>query len=383
MRACRIYGLTSIYGSANKVPSLKRTTKKTSLWSLRREGCVAAASSSDPKGGVSGNGYDGVDPFRGKLGLISFKGLTQQLVEEGRLVSAPYDENAGSFLWVLAPVALILSIVLPQFLLDLAIGGVLQDEILSVENYKAASLLILPISDSDLQCGGKYYSVHEFDLAKYMNSFSHLYLYNPLTLGINGWACSFVLNRAAEIVASSFSQVMFYVGLAVFLHVTDHFQKPYLQFSPKRWGLITGLRGYLTSAFFTMGLKVFAPLFAVFVTWPIIGLPALVSVAPFLASCLAQFVFEKHLQKRGSSSWPLLPIIFEVYRLYQLSKAAHLVEKLMMSMKGVPVSPEVLERSGALVALLVTFQVLGLVCLWSLLTFLQRLFPSRPVAENY
>ncbi|KAK3039556.1 hypothetical protein RJ639_027700 [Escallonia herrerae] len=183
--------------------------------------------------------------------------------------------------------------------------------------------------------------------------------------------------------ASFSSEVMFYVGLAVFLHVTDHVQKPYLQFSPKRWGLITGLRGYLTSAFFTMGLKVFAPLFAVFVTWPVIGLPALVSVAPFLASCLAQSVFEKHLQKRGSSSWPLLPLIFEVYRLYQLSKAAHFVEKLMMSMKGTPVSPEVLERSGALVALLVTFQVLGVVCLWSLLTFLQRLFPSRPVAENY
>ncbi|KAK2993248.1 hypothetical protein RJ640_015727, partial [Escallonia rubra] len=311
---------------ANKVPSLKRTTKKTSFWSLRR-GCVAAASSSDPKGplsssgrettGVSGSGYDGVDPFRGKSGSISYIGLTHQLVEEGRLVSVPHDENAGSFLWVLAPVALILSIVLPQFLLDLAIGGVLQEEILS------------------------------------------------------------------EIVASFSSEVMFYVGLAVYLYVTDHVQKPYLQFSPKRWGLITGLRGYLTSAFFTMGLKVFAPLFAVFVTWPVIGLPALVSVAPFLASCLAQFVFEKHLQKRGSSSWPLLPIIFEVYRLYQLSKAAHFIEKLMMSMKGVPVSPEVLERSGALVALLVTFQVLGVVCLWSLLTFLQRLFPSRPVAENY
>ncbi|KAK3039559.1 hypothetical protein RJ639_027703 [Escallonia herrerae] len=129
-----------IASKANKVPSLKRTTKKTSLWSLKR-GCVAAASSSDPKGpldssrrettNVNGDGYDGVDPFRGKSGSISYNGLTHQLVEEGRLVSAPFDENAGSFLWVLAPVALILSLVLPQFLLDLAIDGVLQDEILS------------------------------------------------------------------------------------------------------------------------------------------------------------------------------------------------------------------------------------------------------------
>lgn len=74
---------------------------------------------------------------------------------------------------------------------------------------------------------------------------------------------------------------------------------------------------------------------------------------------------------------------WQVYRLYQLSKAAHFIEKLMFAMKGVPVSPQVLEKSGALVAMLVTFQVLGMVCLWSLLTFLQRLFPSRPVAENY
>lgn len=107
-------------------------------------------------------------------------------------------------------------------------------------------------------------------------------------------------------------EVLFYIGLATFLSVTDYVQRPYLQFSAKRWGLITGLRGYLTSAFFTMGFKVVAPLFAVYVTWPTVGLPALVSVAPFLIGCFAQFIFEKRLDKRGSSSWPLVPIIFEV-----------------------------------------------------------------------
>ncbi|CAK9149686.1 unnamed protein product, partial [Ilex paraguariensis] len=164
---------------------------------------------------------------------------------------------------------------------------------------------------------------------------------------------------------------------------TDRVQKPYLQFSPKRWGLITGLKGYLTSAFFTMGFKVFAPLVAIFVTWPVLGLPALVSVAPLLVGYLAQYVFEKLLDKQGSSCWPLVPIIFEVYRLYQLSKATHFIEKLMFAMRGATLSPEVLERNGALVAMIVTFQVLGVICLWSLLTFLQRLFPSRPVAEKY
>ena len=74
---------------------------------------------------------------------------------------------------------------------------------------------------------------------------------------------------------------------------------------------------------------------------------------------------------------------WQVYRLYQLTKAAHFIQRLMFAMKDVPVSPDLLDRSGAMVAMLVTFQVVGAVCLWSWLTLLLRLFPSRPVVENY
>ncbi|CAA2983984.1 Hypothetical predicted protein [Olea europaea subsp. europaea] len=150
----------------------------------------------------------------------------------------------------------------------------------------------------------------------------------------------FDVNINAEIVSS------FATGLTIFLLVTEHTQKPFLQFSPKRWSIITGLRGYLTSAFFTMGFKIFAPILAVYVTWPVLGLPAL------------------------------------VYRIYQLTRATSFIEKLMFAMRGASVSPAVLDRTGALISMIVTFRVLDLVCLWSLLTFL-RLFPSRPVAENY
>lgn len=73
----------------------------------------------------------------------------------------------------------------------------------------------------------------------------------------------------------------------------------------------------------------------------------------------------------------------QIYRLYQLSRAAHLLDILILAMKDAPVTPEIAERTGALVSMVVSFQVLGLVCLWSLMTFLMRLFPSRPVAENY
>lgn len=106
---------------------------------------------------------------------------------------------------------------------------------------------------------------------------------------------------------------MFYIGLAIFLQVTDLVQKPYLQFSAKRWSLITGLKGYLTCAFFAMGIKIFAPIYAACATWPILRFSAVVSVAPFLAGCLAQYVLESRLESRGSSSWSLVPIIFEVH----------------------------------------------------------------------
>lgn len=169
------------------------------------------------------------------------------------------------------------------------------------------------------------------------------------------------------------------------------------------------MKGYLSFAFIATGLKVFAPLVAVCVTLPVLGLHALVSVAPLLAGCLAQYLFMRHLESKGSSCWPIVPIIFEVkndstlylikytymcskwpftfpfqvYRIYQLTRATSFIQKLMYAMGAAPVNEEVLNRITSLGFMLVTFRVLGIVCLWSLLTFLMRLFPSRPVAENY
>ncbi|KAG7024219.1 hypothetical protein SDJN02_13033 [Cucurbita argyrosperma subsp. argyrosperma] len=260
---------------------------------------------------------NGVEPCRGKSGSVSFHGLTHQLVEEGKLMSAPFREDKGSLLWVLAPAVFISSLIFPQVFLGDLIEAYFKEEIL------------------------------------------------------------------VEVVTSLVFEVLFYVGVAAFLLVTDRVQKPYLQFSSKRWSLITGLRGYLTTAFFIAGFKVVAPLFAVYVTWPMIGLPALVAVFPFLVGCIVQLAFETHVDRRGSAAWPLVPIIFEVYRLYQLTKASHCMERLMFQMRGLPNTPELLEKSGAIFSMMITFQVLGVICLWSLMTFLLRLFPSRPVAENY
>lgn len=73
---------------------------------------------------------NGVEPFRGKSGSISFHGLTHQLVEEGKLMSAPFREDKGSLLWVLAPVAFISSLIFPQVFLGGLIEAFFRNEIL-------------------------------------------------------------------------------------------------------------------------------------------------------------------------------------------------------------------------------------------------------------
>lgn len=74
--------------------------------------------------------FNGTEPFRGKPGSVSFNGLTHQLVEEGKLMSSPFQEDKTSFLWVLAPVALISSLILPQFFLANLIEAFVKDEML-------------------------------------------------------------------------------------------------------------------------------------------------------------------------------------------------------------------------------------------------------------
>eukprot|EP00262_Sarcandra_glabra_P004860 TRINITY_DN16108_c0_g1_i2.p1 TRINITY_DN16108_c0_g1~~TRINITY_DN16108_c0_g1_i2.p1 ORF type:complete len:177 (-),score=20.69 TRINITY_DN16108_c0_g1_i2:336-866(-) len=71
------------------------------------------------------------EPFRGKSGSVSFVGLTHQLIEEGKLVSSPFKDGTGSFIWVLGPIALIASLLLPQFFLTNVIDAVVEDEIVA------------------------------------------------------------------------------------------------------------------------------------------------------------------------------------------------------------------------------------------------------------
>ncbi|KAK9740580.1 hypothetical protein RND81_03G045700 [Saponaria officinalis] len=272
-----------------------------------------------PRGpsGVPEMKFDGIEPFRGKSGSVSFYGLTHQIIEESKLASSPYKDGGGSFLWILAPAVLMLSFALPQLYVTNAVSSFFEDGLL------------------------------------------------------------------AETAAALASEVILYVGFAIFLLITDRVQRPYLQFSAKRWSLITGLKGFLEISFFTMGLKVVALLVITYVTWPILRSHAITLIAPILVGYVAQLALENFADRQGSSCWPIVPIIFEVYRLYQLARGVNFVDKLMFVMGGVDATPQIIDRSRALLAVTVTFEAVAVVCLWSLLTFLVRLFPSRPVAEKY
>ena len=74
--------------------------------------------------------YNGVEPFRGKSGSVSFYGMTYQSVEEGKLESAPFEEEDSSYFWLLAPVAFISSLILPQFFVGSVVESFFKDVIL-------------------------------------------------------------------------------------------------------------------------------------------------------------------------------------------------------------------------------------------------------------
>lgn len=100
--------------------------------SLRSRVVVCAADNkSSRNSGFRVSAIKGSEPFHGKSGSVSFVGLSHQSVEESKLVSAPFNENTGSFLWILAPVALISSLIVPQFFIIGAIEDLLKNEVLA------------------------------------------------------------------------------------------------------------------------------------------------------------------------------------------------------------------------------------------------------------
>lgn len=72
----------------------------------------------------------------------------------------------------------------------------------------------------------------------------------------------------------------------------------------------------------------------------------------------------------------------QVYRLHQLNRAAQLVTALSFSVKGAETTPQTLAINSSLGTLFHVLQFLGVICIWSLSSFLMRLFPSSAVAPD-
>lgn len=72
----------------------------------------------------------------------------------------------------------------------------------------------------------------------------------------------------------------------------------------------------------------------------------------------------------------------QVYRLHQLNRAAQLVTALSFSVKGAETTPQTLAINSSLGTLFHVLQFLGVICIWSLSSFLMRFFPSSAVAPD-
>jgi hypothetical protein len=78
----------------------------------------------------------------------------------------------------------------------------------------------------------------------------------------------------------------------------------------------------------------------------------------------------------------LLPI-FQVYRLHQLNRAAQLVTALTFSVRATEATKQNLAIMNSLGALLTVLQILGVICVWSLSSFLMRFLPSSDIPDPW
>lgn len=74
--------------------------------------------------------------------------------------------------------------------------------------------------------------------------------------------------------------------------------------------------------------------------------------------------------------------ILQVYRLHQLNRAAQLVTALSLTVRGAEMTAQNLAINGSLSTLLNVLQFLGVICIWSLSSFIMRFFPSATMAEG-
>lgn len=180
-----------------------------------------------------------------------------------------------------------------------------------------------------------------------------------------------------------FTEALFYCGVAVFLLLTDHLRRPVeaLYASNSNRTLAPQL-GDRISSVVVLVLSLIIPMVTMGLVWPWTGPAASATLAPYLVGIVVQFAFEQYARYSKSPSWSAIPIIFQVYRLHQLNRAAQLVTALSFTVRGAEMTSHNVAINSSLGTLLNVLQFLGVICIWSLSSFIMRFFPASAMIEH-
>ncbi|XP_031374677.1 uncharacterized protein LOC116189244 isoform X2 [Punica granatum] len=173
-----------------------------------------------------------------------------------------------------------------------------------------------------------------------------------------------------------FTEALFYCGVAIFLLIIDRVRRS-IAFDSADAHQRTSLQfGQRISSVATLVLSLIIPMVTMGFVWPWTGPAASAALAPYLVGIVVQFAFEQCARYKKSPSLAVIPIVFQVYRLHQLNRAAQLVTALSFTIRGAEMTSHNLAINSSLGTLLNVLQFLGLICIWSLSSFLMRFFPS-------
>ncbi|CAH8392923.1 unnamed protein product [Eruca vesicaria subsp. sativa] len=173
-----------------------------------------------------------------------------------------------------------------------------------------------------------------------------------------------------------FTEALFYCGVAAYLLIIHR--------SKTSSGKVQDTRtnpsqlGQRISSVATLVLSLMIPMVTMGFVWPWTGPAASATLAPYLVGIVVQFAFEQYARYRKSPSSLTIPIIFQVYRLHQLNRASQLVQALLFTVKGAEATVHNLEIKRSLGTLLSVIQVLGMISMWSISSFLMWLSSSSP-----
>ncbi|KAL7153505.1 hypothetical protein ABFS83_04G173400 [Erythranthe nasuta] len=172
-----------------------------------------------------------------------------------------------------------------------------------------------------------------------------------------------------------FTEALFYCGVAVFILLMGHLRKSTK--TPSETRKVETHYGERIASVAVLVLSLIIPMVTMGFVWPWTGPAASATLAPYLVGIVVQYAFEQYAKRVNSPSGPAIPIIFQVYRLHQLNRAAQLVTALSFTVRGAEMTSHNLAINGSLNTLLNVLQFLGIICIWSLSSFVMRFFLSE------